>query len=456
MISALLSRRLHRWICGWVLCALVPALPAQTLRMSDQLDRPSAGQAPSSTVDYIVALVNSEPVTNSEVRQRLVRVEQQYAQRKVALPPRDQLAKLVLEQLVAERAQQQEATELGVRVDDASMLQAEEAIAAQNQLSLEEFRRRVAAEGMDINRLRNEMRGQLLLQRVHDRIVQQRVNVTEADVDDELKALSASNPESLELNLSHVLIRVADDASPEQVKTLQARAQAVAERARAGEDFAALAREFSDAPEGADGGAFGWRGISRLPELFVQATRELPKGGIAGPVRSAAGFHVLRLNDKRQGLPPEFRVTQTRSHHILLRLGPQLSQAQAVAQLNEIRQQVIAGKARFEDLAREKSQDGSAREGGDLGWAVPGQFVPEFEEVMNALRPGEISQPLVSRFGVHLIRVDARREVDLTPSEQRDLVREQLRAKKADEVLQNWAQDVRARAFVEYREDPRP
>jgi len=449
------SRSLPALLCGLALLALNP-VAAQSLRLSNGLERATTQPAATRTVDYIVALVNSEPVTNNDVRQRLLRVEQQYAQRGVALPPRDELARLVLEQLVAERAQQQEAAELGLRVDEASLAQAEQAIAAQNQLSQEAFRQRVAAEGLDINRLRNELRGQLLLQRVREREVELRVKVSEAEIDAFIREQGANNPDALELSLAHVLVQVPDAASAARISELQARAQGVADRARAGGDFAALAREFSDAPEGAMGGEFGWRPVTRLPELFVETTRSLSAGGVAGPVRSAAGFHVLKLIDKRQAASPEFSLTQTRARHILLRTGSQLSQADAVARLSRYRQQVASGQASFEGLAREHSQDGSAGQGGDLGWTAPGQFVPEFEEVMDSLQPGEMSQPLVSRFGVHLIRVDERRETAMSEREQRETARLRLREQKAQAVLLSWAQDVRARAFVEYREDPRP
>jgi peptidyl-prolyl cis-trans isomerase SurA len=240
------------------------------------------------------------------------------------------------------------------------------------------------------------------------------------------------------------------------VQALQAKAQQVADRARAGADFADLAREFSDAPERTNGGRFGARSADRLPDLFVQATRALPTGGIAGPLRSPAGFHVLRVNDKGQaGLPPA-SVVQTRARHILLRTGPQLTEAQAVARLEQYRSDIQAGRASFEELARQHSQDGSASAGGDLGWSAPGQFVPEFEQVMNRLRPGDVSPPLVSRFGVHLIRVDQRRDVEISQREQREQIRAMLRERKAEEALELWGEDIRGRAFVEYRDAPQP
>ena len=433
-------------LCAW------PA-QGQALRPATGLQNPAAASS-TRTVDYIVALVNSEPVTNFEVRQRLLRVEQQFTAQGRPLPPRDELLKQVLEQLIVERALLQQATEQGVRVDEATLAQAEQSLAAQNQLSVEAFRRRVAGEGMDINKLRNELRNQVLLQRLRDREVEARVRITEADIDRFIAERQAARPDGVELNLGHVLVPVPEGASAEQVRELQARAQGVADRLRSGADLAVQAREYSAAPEAASGGLLGVRPLSRLPELFVQATRNLPVGGVAGPLRSAAGLHVLKVVEKRQAPLPELSVVQTRARHILLRPGAQLSQGEAIARLSGYRQQVAAGQASFEDLARQHSQDGSARQGGDLGWVAPGQFVPEFEQVMDALGPGEMSQPVVSRFGVHLIRLEERRQATLSEREQRDMARELLREQKADDAINAWTDEVRGRAFVELREAP--
>lgn len=432
-----------------------PATQAQTLRPSTDLTR-AAAPAATRTVDYIVALVNSEPVTNFEVRQRLLRLEQQALAQGQALPPRDEMAKQVLEQLVVERALLQQATELGLRVDEASLMQAEQGLAAQNQMSLEAFRRRVIAEGLDPNKVRNDLRNQILLERLREREINARVNVSEADIDAYIEGRRNASSDVAEVNLGHVLIQVPDGATEAQVRELQARAQGVAERLRAGADLAAQAKEFSQGSEASTGGLMGLRPLSRLPELFVQAVRSLPVGAVAGPLRSAAGFHVLKVMDKRQAPIPELSVIQTRARHILLRLGPQLSESAAVARLSGYRAQIVAGQASFEDLARQHSQDGSARQGGDLGWVSPGQFVPEFEQVMNALSPGEVSQPVVSRFGVHLIRLEERRQATLTEREQRDLAREQVREQKAADAVSAWTEEVRGRAYVEYREAPQP
>ena len=449
----------------WLLCApllLASTVQAQGLRLSGQLSplrSASALSAPAqqSTADFIVALVNSEPITNNEVRQRLLRVEQQIAQEGTPMPARDVLAREVLEQIINERAQMQQATELGITVDEAAVTQAEQSIAAQNQIAPDELRRRLAADGIDINRFRNDLRNQILLQRVRERQVDSRVRVTDADIDDFIRERQGSNDvANLELNLAQVLVAVPEGASPERIQELQARAQGVADRARGGADFAQLARDFSEAPERTNGGVFGMRAANRLPTLFVDATRALNPGAVAGPLRSPAGFHVLKVIEKRQAGMPAAVVTQTRARHILLRTSPQLSQSDAVARLAGYRQQIASGQANFEALAREHSQDGSASQGGDLGWASPGMFVPEFEQAMNALRPGEMSAPLVSRFGVHLIRVDERRQSTLNQREQREQVRGLAREKKLDDALRVWSQDTRSRAFVEYRDPPQP
>ena len=445
----------------WLLCSSLfgaSVVHAQALRPSSGLRAPASpvpSASTSRTADYIVALVNSEPVTNNEVRQRMVRMEQQLTQQSAPVPPRDQLARQVLEQIISERAQVQLGAELGIRVDEASLAQAEQSIAAQNQLTPEEFRRRIAADGVDINQLRNDLRNQILLQRLREREVDSKVRVTEADIDDFIRERQGSNDvANLQLHLAQVFVAVPEDAAPDRVQTLQARAQSVADRARAGGDFAELAREFSDGPERANGGQFGMRPANRLPDLFVEATRSLSAGAVAGPVRSPAGFHVLKVIEKRQAGLPDVAINETRARHILLRLGPQLSEADAVARLAGYRQQLASGQATFEALAREHSQDGSAKDGGNLGWAQAGQFVPEFEAAMGRLRPGEVSPPVVSRFGVHLIRVEERRQSTLSARDQREMVRGLVREQKINEATRTWVQDVRGRAYVEYREPP--
>ena len=420
----------------------------------------AAASAPAATraADYIVAIVNSEPVTNHEVQVRAQRIAQQIAQQGGAQPPRDVLLREVLERAILDKAQMQAAKELGIKVDDLAVAQAERGVAQQNNVSEAEMQRRLAADGITPERFREELRGQLLLQRLREREVDSRVKVSELDVDRYLREPRAAVPseataEAIAVNIGQVLVAVPEKAGPAEVAKLQARAQEVADKARAGGDFAALARDFSQAPEAAAGGAMGLRPLSRYPELFAQAVQSLPVGAVAGPLRSGAGFHILKVLDKPSAGASGTAI-KTRARHILLTTGPQLSETAAAAQLADYRRRILAGQADFAALAREHSRDGSAKDGGDLGWATPGRYVPEFEQALEALQPGDISEPLVSRFGVHLVQLQERAEVELNAPEQRAMARDALREKKTEEAYENWMRELRARAYVEYRDAP--
>jgi peptidyl-prolyl cis-trans isomerase SurA len=458
-----------------LLAALVLALPAvslqaQALRPSVQLRMPSAstpsgapslpgpGSASASgsrQADFIVAVVNSEPITNNDVRSKMVRAEQQLTQQGAALPPRNELARQVLERMINDKAQLQLARTSGLRVDENAIDNAVLTVAQQNQLSVEELRRRLIADGIPYSQFRSDIRDELLVVRLRQREVDARVSVTEGEIDQFLRDQQGSSDVSaLELNLAQILIAVPENASPEQVAALQSRANLAAERARSGADFGALSNEFSDSPAKASGGQMGLRSAERYPPLFLEATQNLKVGGIAGPLRSGAGFHILKVLERKQGGMPGINVTQTHARHILLRPGPELSEAAAKEKLADIRKRVLAGQADFAAEARQNSADGSAKEGGDLGWTNPGSFVPEFEQPMNALAPGQISEPLTSRFGVHLVQVLERRDTQLSTRDQRELARNVLREKKLQQAYSVWAQEVRGRAYVEYREAP--
>lgn len=435
----------------------VPWLPAaaQGLRAAPQQGTPATDNRPRAA-DYIVAVVNSEPITNNEVRSRLARFEQQLRQQGVNVPPRPELARQVLERLVSEKAQLQLAQETGVRVDDSLVDQAEQNFARQNQMDVAQLRRRLPQEGIDPAQFRQDLRNQLLLQRLREREVDARVRVSERDIDQFLREQQqgAAGGASLEMNLAHVLVAVPENASEAQVAPLRTKAQRVLERARAGEDFAKLARDMSDAPGAAStGGQVGMRSADRLPPLFVEAVKNLPVGGVSDIIRSAAGFHIVKVLDKRQG-GLATTVTQSHVRHILLRPSPQLSEAAARERLADFKRRVEARQADFAQLAREHSQDASARNGGDLGWANPGLFVPEFEEVIDSLSPGQVAGPVITRFGVHLVQLLERRQAALSQREQREVARQLVREKKLDEAYVQWAQEVRGRAFVEYREAP--
>jgi peptidyl-prolyl cis-trans isomerase SurA len=255
-----------------------------------------------------------------------------------------------------------------------------------------------------------------------------------------------------EINIAQLLVAVPENGTPDQIAGLRTRAQGLLQRARAGEDFAVLVEQFSDAPR-ANGGQMGMRRGERYPPLFLDAVRNVPVGAVSEVLQSGAGFHILKVVERRAGTPT-VSVVQSRARHILLRTSPELSQGAAIERLLALRQRVVSRQSDFAALAREFSQDGSAAQGGDLGWASPGMFVPEFEEVMNQLGSMEISQPLVSRFGVHLVQLLERRRMELSPSEMREFVRNTLRQTRTEEAYANWSRDIRGRAFVELREPP--
>jgi peptidyl-prolyl cis-trans isomerase SurA len=448
----------------WLACvaALALTLPAaaQGLRLPPTAGpgRPAVRPADSGPqrADYIVAVVNSEPITNHEVRVRMAQFAQQLAQQGQAVPSGPQFVREVLERLISEKAQLQLAQEIGIKVDLASIDQAEQNVARQNQIDVAELRRRLVSDGVPLSQFRDELRNQLMVTRLRERELDGRVKVTDQEVDQYIRDRSTSNDLSaLELNLAHILVAVPENATAAQIADLRARAQRLQERARAGEDFIKLAREASEVPgSGVTGGVVGLRTADRYPPLFVQAVQAVPEGGISDVVRSGAGFHVIKVLEKRRGGMPGAHVVQNHARHILLRPSAQLSESAAVQRLADFKKRVEAGQADFAQLAREYSQDASAANGGDLGWAGPGLFVPEFEEALNRLAPGQIADPVVTRFGVHLIQLLERRQATLTQREQRDIARNLLREKKLDEAYVQWAQEVRGRAYVELREPP--
>jgi peptidyl-prolyl cis-trans isomerase SurA len=446
----------------WLACAvqaLALAMPAaaQGFRPPSAA-RPAPRPADSGprSADYIVAVVNSEPITNNEVRQRMERFEQQLQQQGQGIPPRAEFARQVLERLISEKAQLQLARETGIKVDEGAVDQAELNVARQNQIDVRELRRRLAAEGIAPATFREDLRSQLLLTRLRERELDARVRVSDLDVDQFIRERESSNDApAMELNLAHILVALPENAGEAQVASQRDKAQRIRERALGGEDFTKLARELSDAPGAKDnGGVVGLRTGDRYPPLFLQAVQALPVGGVSELIRSGAGFHVVKVLEKRRaGLPPA-QVVQSHARHILLRTGPQLSESAALERLADFKRRVQTGQADFAQLAKEFSQDASAASGGDLGWASPGLFVPEFEQALASLQPGQIADPLVSRFGVHLIQLLERRQATLSQREQRELVRNQVREKKLDEAYATWAQEVRGRAYVELREPP--
>jgi len=411
------------------------------------------GRSAVRSGDYIHAVVNQELVTVGEIEQRMARARDMAARSGQRLPPESDLRQQVIDALIEERVIVTYARESGLKVDDPEVDRAVQNVAAQNQLTLEQFRARLRAEGIDYARFRANLRDQMLVERVREREVYQRIRITDGDIDRFVEEQRRGTQADTELNISQVLVTVPEGADDATVAARRARAEAALARIQAGQDFAAVAREMSEDGNRERGGEIGLRQAARLPDLFVDTVRGLQPGQVvAAPVRSGAGFHVLKLVERREGAA--LRQSQTRARHILLRTSPQLSAAVASQRLADYKRQIETGGRSFDELARLYSEDGSAPQGGELGWAAPGMFVPEFEEAMNALAPGGISAPVVSRFGVHLIQVLERRDVALDPKQVREQARSVLREQKFEDAYLEWAKDLRARAYIEMREPP--
>ena len=411
-------------------------------------------RAPSYSGDYIVAVVNSESVTAAELEQRMLRIRAASTPRGGTPPPiTDQLRQQALDSLIEERVLLTYARDSGIRVDDAEVERAVQSVAAQNRMSMDQLRERLRADGMDMARFRASLRDQILLERVREREVGQRTRVSEADIDKFLAEKLTQGGGDSELNIAQILITVPEGAAADVVAQRQAMAQAALARVRGGEDFATVARELSEDGNRARGGEIGMRPASRLPDPFVAQVRGLKAGEISPTLlRSGAGFHVVKLVGRSDSAG--VRVTQTRARHILLRPSPQLSAELAQQRLADMRAQIERGANNFEALARQYSEDGSAAQGGDLGWVNPGAFVPEFEEALNRLPVGGLSQPVTTRFGVHLIEVVDRRETSLDAKQLREQARLALREQKFEEAFLEWVKDLRSRAYVEMREPP--
>ncbi|HRD98295.1 MAG TPA: peptidylprolyl isomerase [Rubrivivax sp.] len=403
--------------------------------------------------DYIAAVVNQELVTAGEVERRIERAQADASRAGVRLPPESELRRQALDALIDERAMITTARESGMRVDDAEVDRAVLNIAQQNQITLPVLRERLVAEGIDYGRFRANLRDQIMIERLREREVYQRIRISDEEIDRLLTEQRAAAQVDAPTNIAQILVTVPEGADGATETARRARAEAALARVRGGEPFEAVAREVSEDGNRAKGGEIGLRPASRLPDPFVEATRTLKPGEIADQLlRTGAGFHVLKLLERQDS--PLGRVTQTRARHVLLRTSPQLSEEVAVRRLAEYRRQIESGSKTFEEIARQFSEDGSAAAGGDLGWAAPGVMVSEFETAMNALPLGGLSAPVVSRFGVHLIQVLERRDVNLEPKQLREQARSVLREQRFEQAYLDWTKELRARAYVELREPP--
>ena len=427
--------------------------PTQT---QGQVPAPRVPRQPQRIVlvDRIVAVVGREVVTASELAERRELAERQLRRQGTALPERSVLERQVLERLIVDKAQLQLAKDNGIRVEDNQLDRTLERIAENNKMTLSEFRLFLEKDGVPLEKFREEVRQQIQMQRLREREVDDRIDVSDSEIDQYLDESTSSSGSRSEYNLAHVLVRLPEQASPEQIDQARQKAEKARVESVSGADFAKIAASYSDAPDALQGGSMGWRAEDRLPEIFAGAVKNLRAGETSQVLRSPGGFHVVKLVERRgaaEGAP----VEQTHARHILVRTSEIVSEADARRRLADLRGRIVTGGADFAELARLHSADGSASRGGDLDWLLPGDTVPEFERVMGTLKVGEISQPFKSNFGWHLLQVLERRAAGLTQDRKRMQARQALKERKADDAYQEWLRLLRDRTYVEMRLEDR-
>ena len=415
-----------------------------------------ASQEPKP-VDSIMVVVNNEVITRQEVAERLASVEQRMAAQNAQVPPRNQLVRQLVERMIIERAQAQMAKENGIVVDDTMLDRAMQRIAEQNKMSMPEFRARLEKEGLVYASFREEIRREILGQRLREREVDNKVIVTESEIDNYMAAeANAAGGGHQQLDIAQILVRVPENATPEQLASRRERAEDVLRQLKTGADFAKTAATYSDAADALTGGDLGWRPAERLPQLFLDGVSKLQDGQVSAILKSGNGFHILKLvgrrtADNQQAAAPA--VQQTHVRHILIKVNQVVTAADAKRKLTELKERLDHGSATFEELAKLYSNDLSAAKGGDLGWVYPGDTVPEFERAMDQLKPGEVSQPIESPFGFHLIQVVERKTDDASKERARQAARQAIRERKIEEATEDWMRQIRDRAYVEYRND---
>ena len=436
--------------------AVQPAGPASAAAAA-ATPRPAPASAPR-TIDRIVAVVNDEVVTANELRARARVAEVQLRRQKIQPPSDDVLERQVLERMIVDRAQLQLARETGVRVDDATVNATLGRIAESNGLSVQTLRQRLEADGVSFNQFRDDIRQDIILNRLREREVDSRVQISDSELENFIAAQSGVAADSEEINVAQILLRVPENSANDRIESTRQRADELIAQLKGGADFARVAASFSNAPEALQGGELGWRNADRLPTLFIDAIKGLKPGDVTPVIRSPNGFHILKVLGRRSGVDSKLAtgpVQQTHARHILLRVSDLTPEPEVKRRLDEMKQRIEAGQIEFGTLARLHSLDPSGSRGGDLGWLYPGDTVPEFEKSMNALKLNEVSAPIQSPFGWHLIQVLERRTEQASSDRARLQARQALRDRKADEAYQDWMRQLRDKTYVEYRLDER-
>lgn len=435
--------------CAFVvlLGILLPMLVhAQPLPGSKRTDR-------AVLLDRVVAIVNNEAITQHEIDNHKRIVLEQMKAQKIAPPAPDVLDKQITDRLITERLMLQMAKDSGVKVDDVQVERTIERIAQENKLSPAELRNALGREGIPFAKYREDLRNDIMMQKLREREVDERVQVSDAEVENFLASIATQSGGDVEYHIAHILVLAPDQGTPEQIEAKRRRAEEALQAVKSGQDFAQVAASYSEAPDALEGGNLGWRAPARLPSVFADPVRAMQPGDVSAVLRSASGFHIVKLLEKRSRNEPSV-VEQTHARHILIRVNEVTSEAEAKVRLERIKERLDGG-AKFEDQARLNSEDASSVKGGDLGWISPGDTVPDFENAMKALKPGEVSGLVRTPFGWHLIQVLERRTQDVTVARQRDQARLALRQRKADETFQDWVRQMRDRAYIEYKAEER-
>ena len=401
-------------------------------------------------LDHIIAVVNDEVITSLELDKRVRLIKQQLKQKNTRLPSDSVLRRQILERMVIEQIQLQVAQRVGIRIDDETVNRVINNIARENRLTIEQFSQVLAKDGFDFPSFRQNIKNEITINQLRKRRVENKVTVTEQEVDNHLANISTRKGINDEYHLGHILIAVPEGATPTQIQAAKDETQKVLNRLRLGANFAETAIAVSAGQLALKGGDLGWRKGAQLPTLFSDVAVTMRVGDISEPIRSASGFHIIKVIDRRSSQKRHI-VNQTLARHILIRPNQIISSNEARRRLQRIRDRILTGED-FAQLARAHSDDtGSAAKGGSLGWYNPGTMVPQFEETANKLKPGEISEPFRSNFGWHIVQVMSRRTHDDTQQFQRVQARQLIARRKTEEAVENWLREIRSESYVEYR-----
>ena len=401
-------------------------------------------------LDKIAVVVNEDVITSKELENKIRFFENQIRLSSGSISDRNGLEKQVLERMIRDRVQLQQAAQLGIQIDDINLNRMIDSMAKNNGLSLTELRTTLEQAGIDFGDFRNQTRNELIIQELQKRMVADKVNVTSQEVKQFLDSSAQQEQSGVEYHLLHILVATPENAKPEDIQLAQTKVDSLYQQIETGADFKQLAMRESDGSNALKGGDLGKRKANELPDLFLNAIAGLQPGEVSEPVRSASGFHLLKLVSSSEN---QEMITQTHARHILIRTSADVDDDDARSTLLDLKQRIKLGE-KFADLANEFSEDpGSKIKGGDLGWAAPGTFVPEFERVMESLSDGEISEPFKSEFGWHLMQVLERREVDVAKTVLEAKAMQAIRARKIDEEIRLWLRRIRDEAYIEYIDD---